>query len=233
MTLRRPLNEPTHLSFKQNIMWLRPLRRHQSTLSFYRFFPMRQDQLPAFQSELTTNLTTMGILGRVYIATEGINGQITCPNASFQDLVQWCNCTPNLHNMEFKRALSSQTAFRKLAVRVRDQLVAVQGHDPTDLGWMDSLPVELPPNEWHEQLSGKKAVVVDMRNHYEHEIGYFEGALRPDVDTFRESMNVLEDVVKQHPNEPVYMYCTGGIRCTKAGAILAAKGYTNLIAVWT
>jgi UPF0176 protein len=113
-----------------------------------------------------------------------------------------------------------------LNVKLRNKIVADgiedPNFDPSNTGKY------LTADEWNQQLSDPNTVVVDMRNHYESEVGHFEGAICPDVDTFREELQVVEDILQNDKDKKVLMYCTGGIRCEKASAYMKHKGFENV-----
>ncbi|CAO3628490.1 unnamed protein product [Cunninghamella echinulata] len=176
----------------------------------------------------------MGIVGRIYISTEGINAQLSCPGISLDRFRQYyqTSIVPLLGHQDVMDlnfgTEGSTAAFRALHVRIRKQLVA-DGLDPASYD-LKNRPSHLSPQEWHDKLSnykeihGKEPVLIDMRNHYESNIGYFDGAIRPDANTFRDSIEAMNDICKDLPrDQEIFMYCTGGIRCTKAGAILQSQ----------
>ncbi|KAI7886035.1 Rhodanese-like protein [Lichtheimia hyalospora FSU 10163] len=211
------------------------------TLAFYKFHDLSQVDLTHFRQQLLEDLGRLDIVGRVYIAKEGINAQLSCPEWRIQALRTYCNQTlkpklgGQLMDLNFGTEESAgPAAFRALHVRIRKQLVA-DGLDPKSYD-LANQPSHLSPAAWHEKLSkykkthGKDPILIDMRNHYESEIGYFEGAIRPNVDSFRGSVKSMNEICKDVPrDQEVFMYCTGGIRCSKAGAILqSASGFKQV-----
>ncbi|CAG8507234.1 14877_t:CDS:2 [Acaulospora colombiana] len=153
----------------------------------------------------------MGLVGRIYIASEGINAQLSCPVAKLSELREYCNRELNLNDMEFNYSTIHLKAFRKLNVKIRHQIVA----DGLEEGTYDlsNQPNHLTPDEWHKALSNvkKPITLIDMRNHYESEIGYFENAIRPDVDTFRDGIKIMNEICEGKQDEEIYMYCTGKV----------------------
>ena len=118
-------------------------------------------------------------------------------------------------------------SFLKLKIKVRDKIVADGLNDSTfDV---TNKGVHLNAKEFNEMLARPDTVCVDMRNHYESEIGHFDGAVTPDVDTFRDSLDIIEADLKDHKKDKnLLMYCTGGIRCEKASAYYKHKGFKNV-----
>ncbi|KAI7900851.1 uncharacterized protein BX663DRAFT_488156 [Cokeromyces recurvatus] len=209
------------------------------TLAFYKFYPLPQTQLEALREKLLADFGELGIVGRIYIAKEGINAQISCPEECLPKLREYHKnyLTPLFGGDLMDLNIGTEhgrRAFRSLHVRIRKQIVA-DGLDPSTYD-LNNRPSHLSPAEWHEKLTNyekehnKKPVLIDMRNHYESDIGFFENAICPDAGTFRDSIKAMNEICENLPrDEEVFMYCTGGIRCTKAGAILqSASGFKKV-----
>ncbi|KAF0454782.1 Rhodanese-like protein [Gigaspora margarita] len=198
------------------------------TLSFYSFHEIPDSYLPKTRELLLSKFGEMGIVGRIYVATEGINAQLSCPLEQLDNLRKFCNQELKLENVEFNFSTTHVKAFRKLNVKIRNQIVS----DGLEKGSYDlsNQPKHLSPAEWHAALSNAKTsiILIDMRNHYESEIGYFENSIRQDVDTFRDSIISMNNILEGKQSEDIYMYCTGGIRCSKAGAILLSNGFKSV-----
>jgi len=117
-------------------------------------------------------------------------------------------------------------SFIKLAIRVRRKILADgltdDTFDVTDCG------THLNAEEFNKLTDDPNTVVVDMRNHYESEVGHFNGAVTPDVDTFRDSLPVIEEILEPLKGRNIVMYCTGGIRCEKASSWFKHKGFDNM-----
>lgn len=203
------------------------------TLSFYKFHPIDPNSLSILRETLLKDLQSMGIVGRVYIAAEGINAQMSCPKQQLDKLSQYLqsNLKPIFGElMDLNLGTEHSRSFRALHVRIRKQLVS----DGLKEGSYDlSLqPSHLHPRDWHEKLSkarasGKNPVLIDMRNHYESQIGYFEGAIKPDVETFKGSMRAMNHIVKDLPkDQEIYMYCTGKFINTRLCYLLHLYSHT-------
>ncbi|KAJ1961176.1 hypothetical protein GGI12_003391 [Dipsacomyces acuminosporus] len=176
----------------------------------------------------------LGIVGRIYVCEQGINAQLSVPVDSTRGLRQWLESSPVFSGRipKFNWALEHRRAFKALHVRVRP-LVATG--DQLCLEGLSHEPEYLTPQEWEHELKtaqqnkDSQPLLIDMRNSYEFRIGKFEGAVCPDVDTFREEMDMVRTMCKdKDTKEAIYMYCTGGIRCSVAGAILKSEGYENV-----
>ncbi|KAI8057673.1 hypothetical protein BDF22DRAFT_616402, partial [Syncephalis plumigaleata] len=197
------------------------------TLSFYRFIEIPAMELYPMRKQLTQQLEAMDVVGRIYVATEGVNAQISCPRSKLDQLRELCDTYDALRGIEFNMSTEHRRAFRRLAIRIKKQIVSDgRSNETYDL---TKQPTYLDAETWHHELASKPSLLIDMRNHYESEIGYFEGAQRPDVDTFRHGLDEMERLAADVPkDQPVYMYCTGGIRCSKAGAILRSQGWDDV-----
>jgi len=195
------------------------------TLSFYRYLSIPDPN--AFRDELFATWHGMNVLGRIYVAHEGINAQLSVPEPQWDAFKRHLLAMPGMENLRLNVAVENSTeSFLKLIVRVRTKIVADGIEDPTfDASQCGE---HLNAARFNEMLDAPDAVVVDMRNHYESEVGHFEGAIRPDVDTFRDSLPIIEDMLADNKQKPVLLYCTGGIRCEKASAYLKHKGFEQV-----
>ena len=195
------------------------------TISFYQYAHI-QDHV-AFRHEMYENLERIGVYGRVYVAKEGINAQISVPQDHFEDFETYLNTIPFLQNIRLNIAVEDDgKSFYKLKIKVRRKIVADglndASFDVTDKG------THLSAEAFNQLTDEKETILIDMRNHYESEVGHFKGAVLPDVDTFRESLPMIAEQFEAHKEKPVVMYCTGGIRCEKASAYLKHKGYQDV-----
>lgn len=198
----------------------------RTTLSFYRY--LRIDDVAGFRESMYAALQAIDVLGRIYVAHEGINAQASVPTDRIDELRAYLDGVPGLKDLRLNLAIeeTGAEAFRKLIVRVRPKIVA-DGLD--DASFDPGAGGEhLDAQRFNELSAHPEAVVVDMRNHYESEVGHFEGALRPQVDTFRESLPIVEELLDGKRDAPVLMYCTGGIRCEKASAWFRHRGFEHV-----
>ena len=195
------------------------------TLSFYRY--VRIENPEAFRDELFDGFDSLNILGRTYIAQEGINSQISVPEHHIEDFKELIRSNSLLKGVPFKIAVEDDgKSFYKLIVRLRSKIVA----DGLEDGTFDASNVgkHLSAREFNEAMDQPDTIVIDMRNHYESEIGHFKNALLPDTDTFRETLPVSIDQVKEQKDKKILLYCTGGIRCEKASAWFRHNGFTDV-----
>jgi len=196
------------------------------TLSFYQYAQIGNPSI--FRDHLFLSLNTLEVLGRIYIANEGINAQLSVPAEQFQDFKDNIDKISFLKNVRLNIAVEQNNkSFLKLTIKVRDKIVADglndDSFDVTDKG------KHVNAIEFNELLENPKTICIDIRNHYESEIGHFKDAITPDVDTFRDSLPVIENsIIKDQKDKNILMYCTGGIRCEKASAYFKHKGFNNV-----
>jgi UPF0176 protein len=204
------------------------LTEARTTLSFYQYHQLADPH--AFRDQLFFDLSKHGVLGRIYVAHEGINGQISVPTDRFEAFKAELFSIPWLNGIRLNIAVEDDgKSFFKLAIKVREKIVA-DGLDDASFD-VTKRGKHLNAVEVNTLLSAEDTLVVDMRNHYESEVGYFKGAIRPDVETFREALPLVEDMLQNEKERNIVMYCTGGIRCEKASAYYLHKGFQNVFMV--
>ena len=197
----------------------------RTTLSFYRYVILENPQ--TFRDDLFMELDNLGCLGRIYIAREGINAQMSVPEHNLEAFISYLNSSEELKDMPIKWAVEDDgKSFFKLIIKLRPKIVA----DGLDDGTYDvtNVGTHLTPMEFHNSLDESDTVVIDMRNHYESEVGRFENAICPDVDTFREEIQLVVDDFSDKKDNKVLLYCTGGVRCEKASAYLKHHGFNDV-----
>lgn len=196
------------------------------TLSFYKYVHIADPA--ALRVELLERWGALGCLGRIYVAHEGINAQMNVPKQHWQQFDAYMKHKPEFAGIPYKIAVEEGSApsFYKLTIKVRRKIVA-DGLDDASFD-VTNTGAYLTAKEMNEYIDDPEAIVVDMRNAYESEIGHFENAICPDVDTFREELAVVPEQLKIHKNKKIALYCTGGIRCEKASAWLKHNGFENV-----
>lgn len=197
----------------------------RTTLSFYQYAHVVNPSF--FRNYLYQQWDDLGVLGRAYVAHEGINAQISVPNDTFEAFKQALRDVIFLKETRLNVAVEHNgKSFFKLKIQVKEKIVADglqdEHFDVTRRGQ------HLDAEAFNALTDQPETVVVDMRNHYESEVGHFENAILPDVDTFRDSLPIVVDMLKDHRKQPIVMYCTGGIRCEKASAYLKHQGFENV-----
>ncbi len=214
------------LSAKERAALIEAANQQRLTLSFYQYAHIGNPEL--FRNFLFISWNNLDVLGRIYVANEGINAQLSVPAVNFDAFKAHLDSISFLENVRLNIAVEQDNmSFLKLKVKVRHKIVADGLNDATfDV---TNIGVHLKAIEFNKLLKDPNTICVDMRNHYESEIGHFEGAITPDVDTFRDSLDIIEDDLKEHKEDKnLVMYCTGGIRCEKASAYYKHKGFKNV-----
>ena len=214
------------LSAKERAELIEKAGKERLTLSFYAYAQIGNPQ--QLRNDLFIKWDSLDVLGRIYVAQEGINAQLSLPADNFEAFKNHLDSIPFLKGIRLNIAIEQDNmSFLKLKVKVRDKIVADGLND--DTFDVTNKGVHLSAKDFNEMLSNPNTVCVDMRNHYESEIGHFDGAVTPDVDTFRESLDIIEADLREHKEEKnLLMYCTGGIRCEKASAYYKHKGFKNV-----
>ncbi len=200
-------------------------REERVTISFYKYAHIVNPHF--FRDYLFANWSRLGVFGRTYVAREGINAQISVPLEELEAFKQ------HLYNISFLDGIRLNCAvdddgksFYKLIIKARDKILADglndEEFDVTDRG------KHLKAGEFNALIDRDDTILIDMRNHYEHEVGHFAGALTPDVDTFRDSLAHILENLRGYEDRNIAMYCTGGIRCEKASAYFKHMGFPKV-----
>ena len=214
------------LSAKERAALIDEAGEDRITISFYQYHHIKNPQI--FRDKLFLEWNELYVLGRTYVSYEGINAQISVPAENFNALKNQLDSISFLKDIRLNVAVEQDNkSFLKLKVKVRNKIVADGLNDETfDV---TNKGVHVNAQKFNELLSDPNTICVDMRNHYESEIGHFNGAITPDIDTFRDSLDIIEEDLKDHKEDKnLLMYCTGGIRCEKASAYYKHKGFKNV-----
>ena len=200
--------------------------KQRLTLSFYAYAKIEDPK--KFRDDLFIAWNALDALGRTYVAKEGINAQMSVPADNFEAFRDTLEVYDFMKGIRLNVAVEHDDhSFLKLTVKVRDKIVADGLNDETfDV---TNKGVHLKAKEFNEILENPNTIVVDFRNHYESEIGHFKNAITPDVETFRESLPIINEQLKDFKEDKnLVMYCTGGIRCEKASAYFKHQGFKNV-----
>ncbi len=197
----------------------------RTTLSFYAY--ARLEDPAAFRDAFYKGLGSMEVLGRIYVAHEGVNAQISIPGENLEIFRDFLETIPFLKNIRLNIAVEDDgKSFFTLAIKMRNKIVAdgleEDGFDVTNSG------NHLNAAEFNHLSAQPDTIVVDMRNHYESEVGFFENAILPPMETFREGLPMVAEMLEEEKEKHIVMYCTGGIRCEKASAYLKYRGFKNV-----
>ena len=198
----------------------------RTTFSFYRYVRIANPK--AIRDELFEKLSGLGCLGRIYVASEGINAQMNVPTENFENFDAYLQSKEEFNGIPYKIAVEETDAvsFFKLTIKVKQKIVA-DGLDDSTFD-VTKTGEYLTAKEMNEYVNDPEAIIFDMRNGYEGEVGHFERAIVPDVDTFREELKIAPEMLKEHKEKKIAIYCTGGIRCEKASAWLKHNGFAQV-----
>ena len=214
------------LSAEERAQLIDEAGKQRLTLSFYAYAKIEDPK--KFRDDLFIEWNKLDALGRTYVAKEGINAQMSVPAENIEAFRETLEVYAFLRNIRLNVAVEQDDhSFLKLTIKVRDKIVADGLNDETfDV---TNIGIHLKANEFNQIIEDPNTIVVDFRNHYESEIGHFKGALTPDVETFRESLPIINEQLKDFKEDKnLVMYCTGGIRCEKASAFFKHQGFKNV-----
>ncbi|HAH22686.1 MAG TPA: hypothetical protein DCL77_02790 [Prolixibacteraceae bacterium] len=195
------------------------------TISFYRYFIL--DHPNELRNKLYEEWFSLNCFGRIYIAREGINAQMSIPEDQMEAFFHRLKQYPIFDQIPIIYAIEDDgKSFYKLTVKVRDKLVADGLKD--DTFDVTNVGKHLSAEEFHQLVDSDETIVVDVRNYYESEIGHFKNAICPKVDTFREEIEMVSQMLTGKEERKILLYCTGGIRCEKASAYLKHHGFKDV-----
>jgi len=187
------------------------------TISFYQYFLIDHPQ--EFRNQFYQSLHSLGVLGRIYVASEGINAQISIPADQFSLLRNYLDTIPPLQGVRLNVAVHDDgKSFFVLDIKVRDKIVADGIEDPAFS--MQQKGKYASPEQFNKMAQDPNTIIVDMRNHYEYEVGHFTNAIEIPSNTFRDQLPMAATFLSDKKEATILMYCTGGIRCEKASAYL-------------
>lgn len=214
------------LSAKEREALIEEAGLERLTISFYQYARIGNPSI--FRNHLFIHWNELDVLGRIYVAHEGINAQLSVPAVNFNAFKAHLDSITFLENVRLNIAIEQDNkSFLKLKVKVREKIVADGLND--DSFDVTNKGIHVDAVKFNELIEDSDTILVDMRNHYESEIGHFKNAITPDVDTFRDSLDIIEkDLADHKEDKKLVMYCTGGIRCEKASAYYKHKGFKNV-----
>lgn len=195
------------------------------TCSFYNYLSIEDPQ--ALRKSLYQAFAELSVNGRIYVSYEGINAQVSVPEPHYDRFKDLLDSNEVTKGVKLRTGVQQDNqSFLKLVIKVRKYIVA----DGLNKDWLKFKDKgnHLKPMDFHQIVKEKKATVIDMRNFYESELGFFEGAVRPKAATFREEIQEVIETFKDKKDEKILLYCTGGIRCEKASAYMIEKGFTDV-----
>jgi UPF0176 protein len=195
-----------------------------NVVSFYRFVDIEAAE--RLRDELQALCEQEQLLGTILVAEEGVNGTLAGKAESLERVLRWLeqHLSPG-SPLEARWTEAQAAPFRRMRVRVKREIVT--------LGRPDILPQRMTgqhvkPGEWNRLIDDPGTLLIDTRNHYEIEVGTFARAADPGTDSFREFPAFAEALAERDTDRPVAMFCTGGIRCEKASALMLELGFRKV-----
>lgn len=213
-----------HLSREEALQKIAAEPYERQTVSFYRYVILENPEKT--RDELFKIWSEFGVLGRVYLSGEGINAQISVPKPNLVAFRNHIDSTEEFINVPFKYAIEEPaTSFWKLTIKVRKQIVA--DNLPSGTYDITNVGTHLNAEEFNREMENG-AIVVDMRNKYESDIGHFENAVTTATQRFSDELQEVVEKLADKKDQKVLLYCTGGIRCEKASAFLKHEGFQDV-----
>ena len=197
------------------------------TIAFYQFITL--DNKNSIQEKIQIFCGVNNIKGTILLADEGINGTISGRENNIRNFLQFVKKESFLSGifsqLEHKESWATKNPFYRMKVRLKKEIVAlgVDGVSPTK-----KVGKYVKPEDWNNLISDPNTIIIDTRNNYEVDIGTFKNAINPNIATFRELPNFVENNLKPKTRKKIAMFCTGGIRCEKATSLMIKKGFQDV-----
>ena len=170
------------------------------TVSFYKYFPILNPA--AFRDDLYKSLNDLQVFGRIYVASEGINAQASVPESNFEKFKSCLYSIPELNQLRINIAVDDDgKSFWVLKVKLRDKIVADGISDPNFS--MEKLGKYVNAEQFNAMTDDPETVIIDMRNHYEYEVGHFNKAIEIPSDTFREQLPMAADMMSANKDRNI------------------------------
>lgn len=191
--------------------------------ALYKF--VKLEDYKKIRKPLLNLMKELDIKGTLLLAEEGINGTISGTRSSINELLTWLTSDPRFKNLSHKESFSEKHAFYRTKVKLKKEIVTM------GIGSIDPVTqagTYVKPENWNDLINDPDVILVDTRNDYEVEIGTFNGAINPDIKSFREFPEWIKNNLNPTKNKKVAMFCTGGIRCEKSTSLLKNYGFENV-----
>ncbi len=188
--------------------------------SFYQFSKVTQPEY--FKDLLIEQCEIAGIMGTIILSSEGVNGSIVGSDTAISSLLEFLVKNLQFSDLLINRSKTKAKPFDRLVVRIKDEIVTSGlKHKPLSSDYVE-------PEEWDTLIEQEDVIAVDVRNFYEHSIGSFTNAVRPEIRNFRQFPEFVSKVLEKHKDKKLAIFCTGGIRCEKASDLLKSSGFDKV-----
>ncbi len=195
-----------------------------TNIAAYKFAPL--GELKPLRERLLQNCKAWGLKGTILLSTEGINLFVAGPREAIDELLREVRRIPGLEELSVKLSESDRQPFTRMLVRIKKEIIAfgVEGIDPSRSPSPKLSPTEL--KQWLDE--GRPVTLLDTRNEYEVKLGTFRNAVTVGIDQFRDFPAAVAGLPSGLKQQPIVMFCTGGIRCEKAGPYMQREGYEQV-----
>ncbi|RSL33106.1 rhodanese-related sulfurtransferase [Salibacterium salarium] len=200
------------------------MENNYQVLLYYKYVEI--DDPETFTTEHLDYCKNLGLRGRILVASEGLNGTVSGTIEQTNQYMEDLKADPRFADIEFKIDKANEHAFKKMHVRHRDEIVSFRLEE--DVNPNEQTGEHLSPKEFFEKMQEEDTIIIDARNDYEYDLGHFRGAIRPDINVFRELPDWIEENQEELEGKQILTYCTGGIRCEKFSGWLKHKGFENV-----
>ena len=193
-------------------------------LLYYHYTPI--DDPEAFAKKHLKYCTKLGVLGRIIISKEGINGTLSGTIEQTETYMRDVKALPGFESIDFKIDLEDSHAFRRISVKVKNEIVNLGLED--DINPHQLTGTYLEPKDYYKKLQDPNVVIVDARNDYEYDLGHFKNAIKPAIKHFRDIPSWFRKHKQLFEGKTVLTYCTGGVRCEKWSGFLKREGIEDV-----
>jgi UPF0176 protein len=195
-----------------------------NVVSFYRFLDLSEPE--SFRDALQSQCDERGLLGTILVANEGFNGTIAGEQPAIEAILAWIENELALDvPIDGRWTESAEAPFRRMRVRHKKEIVTL---GRPDIRPHEKTGIHVRPQNWNALIDDPNVLVIDTRNHYEVDVGTFPGAIDPGTDNFRQFADFASKLAETSSEKPLAMYCTGGIRCEKATALMLELGFDEV-----
>lgn len=195
-----------------------------NVLLYYLYTPIENPE--EFAAEHLAACKELELKGRILVSHEGINGTCSGTLEQTEQYMEMMKSDPRFADIVFKIDEADGHAFKKMHVRAKKEIVHLGLEE--DINPNELTGTYLEPKEFYKLMQDQDTVVIDARNDYEYDLGHFRGAVRPDVETFRDLPEWIRDNKEQFEGKKILTYCTGGIRCEKFSGWLKREGFEDV-----
>lgn len=195
-----------------------------NVLLYYLYTPLENPE--EFAAEHLAACKEIGLKGRILVSHEGINGTCSGTIEQTEQYMDMVKSDPRFADIVFKVDAADGHAFKKMHVRAKKEIVHLGLED--DINPNELTGNYLEPEEFYKAMQEQDTIVIDARNDYEYDLGHFRGAVRPDIETFRELPQWIRDNKEKFEGKKILTYCTGGIRCEKFSGWMKREGFEDV-----